>query len=142
MKMYLGNTAVNSMKVGTNTDDATLVASDLQSGVSGYARGKKVIGTGKAFSFASYGTGYTNVPIVIPNTINTIYIGSLQYPTRMIIGMNDMFSIDFSASNNVAEITIDGIVYPITMSVQNGMLTLACDKTINIEMFYGRDEYA
>lgn len=142
--MY-GNVPVKSMNVHSyemDTNDATLRASDMQAGVTAYAKGKKIVGTGKAFSFAMYGKWNTNLPIDVPETINTVQIGSLDYSVRMVVGMNSMSALDFSTEINVAEVTIDNVVYPITVSVQNGMLTFACDKTINIQIFYGRDEYA
>lgn len=145
MKMFYNGTPIKSLNIKhfeVSTNDCTMKASDLQAGVTGVAKGKKIVGTGKAFSFAMYGKWNTNLPIVVPETINTVQIGSLDYSVRMVVGMNSMSALDFSTEINVAEVTIDNVVYPITVSVQNGMLTFACDKTINIQIFYGRDEYA
>lgn len=144
MKMFYKGTPVKSLNIKhyeVSTNDATLKASDLQSGVTAYAKGKKVTGTGKAFSFASYGSWFTNESIFIPATINVIQIGSVEYPVKMTVPMNSMYSYDFTTSQEVAEVTIDGVVYPISVSVQNGEFLAACEKTINIELFYGKDEY-
>lgn len=141
MKMCLGNTPINFVNLGTDTDDATLVASDLQAGVTAYAKGRKVTGTGKSFSFAIYGTCKTNRLNVAPETINVIQIGSFQYPIKMTIPFKDMRIHDFSTAQQMAEVTIDGIIYPIIVSMQNGLLNITCDQTIDIELFYGRDEY-
>lgn len=145
MKMMYGNTPVKNLRITTyetNTNDATMFASDLQAGVTGYARGQKIVGTGKAFSFATYGGSMTNESSVVPAVINTIQIGSTDYPVRMILPMNEMVSHDFTTAQDIAEITIDGVVYPITVSVQNNELFIACEKTITIQLFIGRDEYA
>lgn len=49
MKLCLGNTPVKSLnirKLDVDTNDATIVASDMQSGTVAYAKGQKVTGTG------------------------------------------------------------------------------------------------
>lgn len=141
MKLMLGNTPVKKMMIHNDTQDATMVASDLQAGVTCYAKGQKVTGTGKAFSFATYGSWKTNRPNFIPTIINTMQVGSIDYPIRMTISMTEMPYVDFSVVQNIAEVTLDGVIYPITVSINNGMLTVACEKTINIELFLGKDEY-
>lgn len=144
MKMYYGNVPIKSMNIKhyeMDTNDATVLSSDLQSGVTCYARGQKITGTGKSFEFASYGNGVTNVPYFVPDIINVVQIGSVQYPVKMTVQFVDMKMHDFSIEQKMAEVTIDGVVYPITVSFQNGLFTVACEKTINIELFYGRDRY-
>lgn len=74
-----------------------MVASDLQDGKTAVARGKKIVGTGKSFEFASYGVSRTNVPEFIPATINVIEITSLDYPIKSMIALNMMQDIDFSS---------------------------------------------
>ena len=57
MKMFLGNTPMNAMKIikqDISTSDADIVASDLQTGKICYDRGTKVTRTGKSFEFANY----------------------------------------------------------------------------------------
>lgn len=49
MKLCLGSTPVKSLnirKLDVDTNDATIVASDMQSGSIAYAKGQKVTGTG------------------------------------------------------------------------------------------------
>lgn len=144
MKMIYNGTPVKSLNVHhfeQNTNDATLKPSDLQAGITAYAKGKKVTGTGKCFSFASYGGWSTNFPIFVPDSINTIQIGSQHYPVKMTVVFQDMKTHDFSVARNMAEVVIDGAVYPMTVSVENGMFNIVCDKTIDIQLFYGKDEY-
>ena len=140
MKLMLGNTPVKKMMIHNDTQDATMVPSDLQAGVTCYAKGQKVTGTGKSFSFASYGGWMTNVSDFIFSDINTVQIGSVDYPVRMTVSMNDSHSCDFSTPQEVAEVIVDGIAYPITVSVQDGEFLVACNKTINIQLFIGKDE--
>lgn len=144
MKMFYGNTPIKSLNIKhfeMDTNSATVKSSDLQSGVICYGRGQKITGTGKCFEFASYGKCKTNLPVVVPTIINTIQIGSLDYPVKTIISMYDATFLDFSTSQKIAEVTIDGAVYPLTVSVQHGMLTVSCDHTIDIQLFYGKDNY-
>ena len=141
--MY-GNTPVKSLNINyfeQNTNDATLVPSDLQAGVTAYAKGQKVTGTGKCFEFASYGTWMTNAPLVVPTIINAIQIGSADYPVRTIVPVYNTTQLDFSISQTIAEVVIDNVIYPISVSVQNGMLTVSCEHTIDIELFYGKDRH-
>ena len=144
MKMIYGGVPVNSMKIKhyeMDTNDCTMIASDIQAGVTGVARGQKITGTGKSFEFASYGNSLTNLPIVIPAAINTIQVSSADYPIRTIIPVHDTNLFDFSTPQTIAEAIIDGVAYPLAISVQNGMLTVACDHTIGIQLFYGKDNY-
>lgn len=145
MKMYYGGTPIKSLNVRhyeLSTNDATVQPSDLQSGVTCYARGQKITGTGKAFEFASYGELETNVPDYTPVSINVIEIASLEYPIRSSYALNDMKDIDFSTEQTIGFVTIDGVEYPITAKVEGVLITLGCEKTIALEIFYGRDRYA
>lgn len=144
MSMYYGNTPIKGLRVHhyeMNTNDCTAIPSDLQSGVTCVSKGKKIIGTGKSFEFAMYGEWHTNVPIVVPSTINTIQIGSTDYYIKTTVPVYDTTLLDFSTSQKIAEVVINEVSYPITVSVQNGMLTISCDHTINIQLFYGKDRY-
>lgn len=145
MKLIYGGVPYNTTKVNhyeMDTNSATVQPSDMQAGVTCFARGKKVVGTGKAFSFATYGGWKTNESDIIPMVINTIQIGCTDYPVRMTVPMNSMVSHDFTTPQVMAEATIDGIVYPITVSVENGEFLISCEKTFNVELFIGKDEYA
>ena len=144
MKMYYGNTPIKSLNIRhyeMSTNDATMKSSDMQAGVTGYARGKKVVGTGKCFSFATYGGWMTNKSDFIPESINTVQIGSVDYPVKMTVSMIGSHSCDFSIPQKVAEVIVDGTTYPITFSVQDGEYLVSCEKNINIELFIGKDEY-
>jgi hypothetical protein len=124
-----------------DTNDCDMVASDLQAGKTAVAKGKKITGTGKSFEFAFYGTGVTNVPIIIPDSINVIQINSVTYPIKTIISVFDTTLLDFSTPQTIAEADIDGTRCSLTVSVQNNMLTIACEQMIDIELFYGKDRY-
>ena len=144
MKMFYGNTPVNSLNIKhyeLNTNDATLKASDMQSGITAYARGQKVTGTGKALSFANYGVMYTNIQDFVPEIINVIEIASVHYPVRNAIALNDMRNVDFSVEQTIGSVVVDGIEYPITTNFNGMIFTLNCEKTIALEVFYGKDNY-
>lgn len=144
MKMMLGNTPVKSLNIHhfeMDTNSATVQPSDLQAGITCFARGQKVTGTGKCFSFATYGGWKTNESDSIPTVINTVQICSVDYPVRMLVSMTDTHFCDFTTPQEIAEITIDGATYPITISVQNGEFFISCEKTVNIQLFIGKDEY-
>ena len=144
MKLMYGGTPVKALNINyfeQDTNDATMIASDLQAGVTCYARGQKVIGTGRCFEFASYGAWMTNVPLVVPSMINVVEINSATYPIRTIIPMRQTTLVDFATSQTIAEVIINGTTHPIIASVQNGMLTISCEQTIDIELFYGKDRY-
>lgn len=144
MKMIYGGTPVKKLNIShyeMNTNDCTMVASDLQAGVTAVARGQKITGTGKCFEFACYGDYETNLIDFVPTSINVVQIGSLDYPIRMTMTLNTMKTLDFTIAQKVAEVSIGGVTYPITVSVQDGILDIACDQTINIQIFYGKDNY-
>ena len=60
MGLYLKNTKLGGLtvtnEIGLDTYDADITPENMQHGTSAYAKGKKVIGTGKAFAFAEYGS--------------------------------------------------------------------------------------
>jgi hypothetical protein len=124
-----------------DTNDCDMIASDLQAGKTAVAKGRKIVGTGKCFKFALYGGWSTNLPDFIRDNINVIHLGCEQYPLRMTVLLQDMKTHDFSVAQKMAEVTVDSVVYPIVVSAQDGMLDIVCDKTIDIELFYGKDEY-
>lgn len=144
MKLCLGNTPVKSInirKLDVDTNDATIVASDMQSGSVAYAKGQKVTGTGKAFAFASYGNQKTNAAIPVPSAINAIEISCLDYPVQMLVALSDMKDVDFTTENAIANVVINGVTHPITVQVADGNLTLNCTQTLTLEVFFGKDEH-
>lgn len=144
MKFMYGNVPVKSLNVHyfeQDTNDATLQSSDLQAGVTAYARGRKITGTGKSFEFANYGQFFTNFPIYVPSVVNIIEIASMEYPVKISIALSNMKNIDFSVSQRVGSVIINNVEYPITVSVENNLLTVFCDQSIYLEAFYGKDNY-
>lgn len=144
MKLFYGNTPVNSMKVKhyeMDTNSATVQPSDLQAGITCFAKGKKITGTGKAFEFASYGGIETNREIFSPSVINVIEISSIEYPVKLSTALNNMYGLDFTKGQIIGYVVIDGTEYPVTASVNGVILTLTCEKTITLEAFYGKDNY-
>ena len=144
MKLMYGNVPVKSMNVHSyelSTNDATLKPSDMQAGITAYAKGKKITGTGKSFEFALYGTTYTNFPIPVSNVINIIEISSTVYPVIMEKTLNSVTELDFSNTQTIGTVIVDNINYPVSAVVENNLLTISCDKSISLEVFYGRDNY-
>lgn len=144
MKMMYNGTPIKSLNIKhfeVSTNDCTAIPSDLQAGITCVSKGKKITGTGKSFSFASYGRCMTNESNFIPMDINTVQIGSVDYPVRTIVSINDSHSYNFATPQEVAEVVIDDKIYPMTVSVQNGEFLVSCEKTINIQFFIGKDEY-
>ena len=142
--MCLGSTPVKSLnirKLDVDTNDATVTASDMQSGSIAYAKGKKVTGTGRSFAFASYGTKETNDPIPVPGLINVVEVSSLLYPVQLQVALSDMKDNDFSVESQIATVLINGVSYPITARVSDNQLILSCEQTIAIQVFYGKDEH-
>ena len=144
MKMYLGNTPINRMNIKhfeMDTNDCTMVASDLQAGKTAVAKGKKVTGTGKSFEFANYGYLETNTSRYVPNVINIIGISSLAYPIKQIVELNNQRDLDFTTAQHIADVVIEDVFYPITVKVNANFLTVACDQSVRLQVFYGKDNY-
>lgn len=141
MKLMLGGTPVKKMMIHNDTMDATMVASDLQAGVTAYANGRKVTGTGKSFEFATYGLSETNMPEYVPVLLNVIEITSLDHPIKSLIALSDMKDIDFSTEQTIGVVLIDNNEYPITAKIENSILTFYCEKTVKLQSFYGKDNY-
>lgn len=144
MKCYLGISPVKSLnirKLDVDTNDATIVASDMQSGSVAYAKGQKVTGTGKAFAFASYGKIMTNFAVDVPGVINVIEITSLDHPIQMIIALSEMKDSDFSIETEIGTVVVNGVSYPITAQVSDNKLTIGCSQSMDLQVFYGKDEH-
>ena len=142
MKIMVGNTPLKSAKIHCyDTSDATMIASDLQAGVTGWAKGKKITGTGKSFEFTQYGGLRTNAAQYVPTNINVIEIACTTNPVQLNIALSDMKNTDFTVSQNIGSVTVDGIAYPLTAQAVNNILTVSCDKTVTLQAFYGKDNY-
>ena len=144
MKMMYNGVPIKSLNIKhyeMSTQDATLRESDMQAGVTAYARGRKITGTGKSFEFASYGTTRTNMADFVPAQINVIEVASINYPIRSLIAFDNMYDIDFSTEQTIGMVTIDGVEYPITSQFNGFIFTLKCEKTIDLEVFLGKDNY-
>lgn len=144
MKLAYGSVPVKALNINyfeQDTNDCDMIASDLQAGKTAVARGKKIVGTGKSFEFARYGSVSTNVSTIIPTMINVVEITSLNYPVQSFIALNDMQDIDFSTSQTIGNIIVDGTPYPLTIVASDNTMTISCDKMIRLEIFYGKDNY-
>lgn len=144
MKMMYNGTQIKSLNVKhyeMDTNSATVQSSDLQAGVTCFARGKKITGTGKAFEFAQYGDLPTNSMRYVPSNINIVEVASSEYPVKLNIELGLMKNTDFSSEKNIATVIIDGIEYNLKASVVSNFLKISCDKTILLQVFYGKDCY-
>ena len=145
MKMIYNGTPIKSLNIKhyeMNTNDATLKASDMQVGVTAYAKGKKVTGTGKCFSFAMYGNCPSNTTLPVPTSeINTIIVAANTYPVKMKQTILTFQEVDFSTAQEVATITINGEEYLINLQIINNMLTISCNQTVTLQVLFGKDDY-
>lgn len=144
MKIAIGNTPINSLNIHSyemNTNDATLQASDLQSGITAYARGRKVEGTGKSFEFAYYGAFEANDSIPVPDNINVIEIACITNPVQLSIELSNMKTIDFTTKQTVGNVVVGNTSYPITAQVTDNVLTIGCSTPVRLEIFCGKDNY-
>ena len=144
MKLMYGSVPVKSLNVHhfeMDTNSATVVPSDLQAGVTCYARGQKVTGTGKCFSFAFYGDVQANEPWFIPSDFNVIEITCTEHPVQHIIPLKNMKDIDFVVTQNVATAIVDNNSYPITVNFADNMLNINCEQSMTFQVFCGKDEY-
>lgn len=144
MKMMYNGTQIKSLNIKhfeVDTNSATVQPSDMQVGVTCFARGKKVTGTGKAFEFASYGNFQTNMADYVPGLINVIEIASIDYPIKSIFPLYGTINVDFSTEQNVGIAIINNVEYPITIKIENSFMTLRCEKDIALQVFYGKDNY-
>ena len=144
MKLMYGNVPVKSMNVHhfeMNTNDCTAIPSDLQAGVTCVSKGQKITGTGKSFEFAQYGTLKTNAGRYVPSEINIIELASSDYPIKLKTNLMDSVLLDYSVNQNVASVIIDNVEYDLYVSVISNILKVTCEKTFNLEVFYGKDRY-
>lgn len=144
MKMFYGNIPVNSMKIKhyeMNTNDSNLKPSDMQTGKIAYGKGKRIVGTGKAFEFAIYGDTTTTSMFPIPNLLNTLSITSSEYFVQMNDRIFDLQEKDFTVEQEIGKVIIEDVQYPIKVIFLDNMLKFTCDKTVSLQFFCGRDNY-
>lgn len=145
MKMIYNGTPIKSLNIKhfeMDTNSATVQPTDLQAGVTCYARGQKVTGTGKAFSFATYGSCPSNQVVPIPvSEINTVIIGADGYAVKMTNTTLELRELDFSTSQEVANVVIDGNDCPIYLQINNNILTITCSQNVILQVMFGKDDY-
>lgn len=144
MKMMYGNVPIKSLNIKhfeVDTNDCDMIASDLQAGKMAVARGKKIIGTGKSFEFASYGMMETNKSKILPSSINVIEIACLTNPIQHTIALSNMKNVNFSSLQTVGSVIVDNVNYPINVQVISNKLTISCEKSLSLQVFYGKDNY-
>jgi hypothetical protein len=141
MKLMLGNTPVKKMMIHNDTQDATIQPTCMQVGEIGYARGQKIVGTGKAFAYSFYGGIITNITYPAKHRINTVIISSSLYPIKMNMSIVGIQNSDDVSNLTVGTISINGSDYPITLTINDTGFTFYCEKTITLQGFCGKDEY-
>lgn len=141
MKMMFNGVPVKKYMVHNDTQDATIVPSAMQAGLTAYANGKRVMGTGKSFEFARYGQIVTNESDYVPSDINIIHVCSLDYPVRLTIALNNMKNQNFSTPLEIGSIFVNNVFYPIFVSVSDNFITITCEQTTTLQVFYGKDNY-
>ena len=130
MKMIYGGVPVNSLNVHhfeMDTNSATVQPSDLQAGVTCFARGQKITGTGKCFEFANYGRMSTNLPMYVPSEINVIEVASTEHSIKSSISFSNMTNVDFSIPQVVGQINVDGSDVDIVATIESNFLTPNCN---------------
>jgi hypothetical protein len=144
MKLVYGNVPVKSLNLNyfeRNTNDCDMIASDLQAGKTAVARGEKITGTGKSFEFARYGEFTTNQTDYIPTNINTILISSSDVPLKFEGSLDAMKNQDFTTSTMVGSILVDNVFYPVYVAVDGNFISTTCEKTVLLQVFFGKDNY-
>lgn len=141
MKLMLGGTPVKKMMIHNDTMDATMVASDMQAGVTAYANGQKITGTGKSFEFANYGALKTNLSTYVPTNINVIEVSSMQYPVRLNMELSQMKNVDFSKAQVIGSVFINNVEYDLVAQVTANILKITCNESFYLQVFYGKDNY-
>ena len=145
MKMMYGGVPIKSLNVKhyeMDTNSCDMIASDLQAGKTAVARGQKITGTGKCFSFATYGDMLSNISIPIPvSEINTIVLSSVGNSIKMLQDIISLRSLDFLTAQEIATVTINGVDYPIKIQIINNMFTIICEQTVVLQIMFGKDEY-
>ena len=144
MKMIYGGVPVNSLKVRhyeTSTYDATVSPLDVQVGLTYYANGRKEVGTGKSLEFASYGQFATNQSDFVPSNIKVIHISSTEVPIQLTTEILEMKNQDFANPFEIGMALVNNVKYPILVQDSDHIISITCEQTINLEVFFGKDNY-
>lgn len=144
MKMIYGGVPYNTLKLKhfeVDTNICDMEPSDLQAGKTGVVKGKIITGTGKSFEFARYGDYTTNRTKYVPTNINIIQVSSAEHPIKVNMALLSMKDVDFTKEQNIATIIIDGVEYDLFVSVQSNIMKITCDQTVQLQVFYGKDNY-
>lgn len=144
MKIMYNGTPIKSLNIKhheISTNDCDMIASDLQVGKTAVAKGRKITGTGRSFEFAYYGDFETNDFMMIPCKINVVHLSSDAYPTQDIITLYDMKNLDFSTEQIIGNIIIDGVAYPVKVVSTDSKISISCDQTVALQVFFGKDNY-
>lgn len=154
MALFVGGVKVNNFSIGPDTSPGDLVPEDMQLGRIGFSQGKRVVGTGKAFAFAEYGSQVvkkttdskgnelygvsfkvgenTNVIFIAPSTIGDIvlqsnYIVNIESGESVKLGVNHTTGCDLIACYDTDRV----LVY----------FTAAPQKTTFLRFFIGKDNH-
>ena len=155
MSVIIGNKKVRKVGVLTepNTYDGNLTPPDMQYGTIGYAQGKRIVGTGKAFEFARYGK--TKIKNILDENGNEIYgceireggnanilfitsyKGDAFFQNTMIVALEENSAIEIGKNN-----TTGSILY----AFKKGEMLYIYSTTINdiksqYYYFIGKDNY-
>lgn len=145
MKMMYNGTQIKSLNIKhyeMDTNSCDMIASDLQSGKTAVARGKKITGTGKSFEFAWYGRMTSNDSFIIPtDAVNIVHVSSLGYPIHSVVQLSDMKTLDFNTPKIIGNLIVDNLHHPISVYIQNNEIFITCDVNTNFEVFFGKDNY-
>lgn len=144
MKMMYNGAPIKSLNIKhyeMSTNDCDMIASDLQVGKTAVAKGRKITGTGKAFEFAMYGALHTNAIMFVPDNINIIEVASTEHPIRLSILLESMKYVDFSSDQKIGVVIIEGVEYDLIASVKSNILMVSCEKDIQLQVFFGKDNY-
>ena len=145
---------INSFSIGPDTSPGDLVPEDMQLGRIGFSQGKRVVGTGKAFAFAKYGSRVikeitdsegnaqygaffdvgenTNVIFIAPSTTGDIVLQS-NYIVNIESGESVKLGIDYTTGGEIIACydTDRVLVY----------FSAAPQKTTILRFFIGKDNH-
>lgn len=133
MPLYFGGKKIGSIGVtngiGLDTSDADITSPDMQNGKIGYANGKRVVGTGKCFEFARYGTA----------TFDLIWDENGNEKYGIILKQKSVGNTIFISSMPNSDIVVQE-VFRITETEENKAVKIGTNITTNGELFAFRSQ--